>query len=398
MDRSRVRLLTLLVSSAAAVLAAWSAWPFVVEARARNLELTVLPREDEPGPARRPPETAGFELKADPVDPREWRYFLNERQVSRFAVIREDSGQVYDPWVYCRDAGKLSIPMPWKEHPDGKFTWKSNSLGCREDHEVATPAPDLRVLVAGDSHTCGVCNNAESYANRLEARLAHARPGRTVEVLNAGLGGYTFYSYLGTLLRLRDFAPAVFVVGVFGGNDFDEFLALHLRFEGVPWRQLTAEQVDRRRKAVEDAPEAMGQGFASLDAFRNWPESQELAVRGSVELCGEIQRTARVHGARVIVVYLPSPFEVSPYEQDERIARLQETLALDDADLLRFAELSDGFLNGVRALGVETIDMRAAFAAEPEPPFWRGDFHLNLRGHELVAAALEPAVASALAD
>jgi lysophospholipase L1-like esterase len=389
---------TLLASSALALAAGWLAWGWIQDRRSSLLEVHAAAREVIDPIVKRPPETAGFELKLDPVDPREWRYFLNERQAARYFSILHDESQVYDPWVYCRDKGNLTIEMPWQEHPDGKFLWKSNSLGCREDHELSNPLPDLRVLVAGDSHTCGVCNDAESYANLLEGQLAKASPDKSVEVLNAGLGGYTFYNYLGTILRLGEFKPRVIVVGVFGGNDFHELLPLYLRFNGIPWVPLTKDQDERRAKALEACGDAMGQGFATVDAFRNVPGEEAIVARGALELCAEIQRSAKVRGARLIVVYIPSPFEVSRYDSDERVARVRKILELDEADAQIWTRFGDGLLNGLSEQGIEHIDMRPIFAAEASPPYWKGDFHLDLRGHELVARALEPLVKKALAD
>ncbi len=393
---TRARIFTLLASSAIALVAGWFAWRQIEGRRHGLLEVHVGMRENEGPVIARPIETRGFEVKLDPRDPREWCFFMNERQVSKYFSIVNDEGQVYDPWVYCRDVGNVNMELPWAEHPGGKFLWKSNSLGCREDHELSMPPRDLRVLVAGDSHTCGVCNDDESYANRLEALIAKTRAGKSVEVLNAGLGGYTFYSYLGTILRLRTFKPQVFVVGVFGGNDFLELLPLYLHFTGKPWVTLTEQQDGRRARALKISADAMSQGLAVIDAFRNVPRDEQLVLQGSAELCAEIQRTSKVCGARLIVVYIPSPFENFRYASDERVACAKLALQLTDADLQIWTRLGDGLLKSLRELGVESIDMRPIFKAESEPPFWKGDYHLNLRGDELVARALEPLVEAAL--
>jgi hypothetical protein len=104
--------------------------------------------------------------------------------------------------------------------------------------------PALRILVTGDSHTDGVCNNSESFTNLLEAELSAAHPGEAIEALNAGKGAYSFYNYLGVLERLLPLRPDVFVVAVYGGNDFVESLALRHTFEhGAP-----PTRASRRRK------------------------------------------------------------------------------------------------------------------------------------------------------
>ncbi|HTF91082.1 MAG TPA: SGNH/GDSL hydrolase family protein [Planctomycetota bacterium] len=397
MSSARTRLAVLLVSSACAAGAGWIAWRSIQARRQAVVQLHVAPRPADAAPISGPAKPEGTTpAELLPRDPKEWRYYLSVAQASKLYAITNDPLQVYDPWVYCRDVGNVTLEMHWKEHPAGKFTWKTNSLGCREDHELAVPPADLRVLVAGDSHTCGLCNDDESYPNLLETSIKRARGGKSVEVLNAALGGYSFYNYLGTLLRLRDFEPQVFVVGIFGGNDFNELLPLYLPFHGKPWTALSKEQEARRARGLAVSPDAMGQGFATLDAFRNFPREEELALRGSLEMCAEIQRTASACGARLVVVYIPSPFELGSYESDERVPRIRRALELSEADLGLLPRLSDSLTSGLREQGIELIDMRKPFAAEPEPPYWKEDFHLNLRGHKLIAQALEPLVTAKL--
>jgi hypothetical protein len=92
----------------------------------------------------------------------------------------------------------------------------------------------VRVLVTGDSHTEGVCTNAESFTHLLEGALADARPGAAVEAINSGLSGYNLYNYLGVLEKGRALGPDVFVVTVYGGNDFAAAVQLYRYFERMP--------------------------------------------------------------------------------------------------------------------------------------------------------------------
>ena len=94
---------------------------------------------------------------------------------------------VYDPYSYFRHRGNLDVERPWEEHPDGRWMLRTNSLGMRRDSEPAAERPDLRVLVVGDSHTDGVCDNDESYCALLEAALA--RSGERVARLPSSTRG-----------------------------------------------------------------------------------------------------------------------------------------------------------------------------------------------------------------
>ena len=79
----------------------------------------------------------------------------------------------------------------------------------REDGEPSAVKPDLRLLVAGASNVEGMCANAESATNVLEAALRERLPGKTVEALNAGVGSSSFYNYLPVLERYRDYDDLV---------------------------------------------------------------------------------------------------------------------------------------------------------------------------------------------
>lgn len=145
-----------------------------------------------------------------------------------------DHSAVFDPHVYVRRKGGVDHRMRFPEHPDGGWRVRTNSEGLREDDEIRTEQPDVRILVGGDSHTDGLCPNEASFANVLEALLADERPGETVEVLNTGTGAYHFYNYLGVLERFRELRPDLYVIAVYGGNDFYKNLGLLRYFERLP--------------------------------------------------------------------------------------------------------------------------------------------------------------------
>ena len=67
-----------------------------------------------------------------------------------------------------------------------------------EDGEVLDPRIGPRILMTGDSHAAGVCENSESFTNVLEALLTEER-GTPVEAINAAQGGFDHYNYLGIL-------------------------------------------------------------------------------------------------------------------------------------------------------------------------------------------------------
>jgi hypothetical protein len=300
----------------------------------------------------------------------------------------------YDPWSYYRHKPNQRIRLPFAEHPGETFEWSTNSLGLREDAEVAAAHPDLRILVTGDSHTDGVCENKESYSNRLEAALQGERPGKTVEVLNAGNGGFSLYNYLGVLEKFLDLRPDAFVVGVYGGNDFREVLFPLAYFGRTTVEEDTpAEKQELERGRRLDA-RAMNQSFRSILGFRGHPEQVKRSVAAAVELVGEMQAICREHSIRMLCLYIPSPTEADWQAHADVFDRFRKDVSLTDADLRRESQMADEFLAGVRAAGTETLDAREALVAGRGPYFWNGEFHLNLVGHEKIAEALRARIAS----
>ena len=78
---------------------------------------------------------------------------------------------------------------------DRIFDLQTNSLGLRGD-EVQQPKPPdrYRILAVGDSCTFGSgAGQSDTYPAQLQRKLAALRPDLSVEVINAGVPGFTFY-------------------------------------------------------------------------------------------------------------------------------------------------------------------------------------------------------------
>jgi hypothetical protein len=160
-------------------------------------------------------------LAEEPRGPRaEDRAWFISEQDARVLFAVSTRGQRYDAFSAYAHNPNLNYDVAWSEHPRGHWLYRTNSIGLREDGELAVERPDLRVIVTGDSHVDGFCDNADSFPHVLGARLAVAHPSSTVEVINAADGGYSFYNYSGVLAAHLALRPHVFVVTVHGGNDF----------------------------------------------------------------------------------------------------------------------------------------------------------------------------------
>lgn len=293
----------------------------------------------------------------------------------------------FDPVAGYTFSGGMNRRREWPEHPDGGWYVRTNSFGLRDDDEPSSERPDLRVVVLGDSHTAGYCNNAESYAQLVEARLADARPGKRVEVLNAAVPGQTFVHHLGALERMLPFEPDVVVLALYGGNDFGESLGFQHKAHGTQRGDLAALEA-RLEPARELDPEAVSQFFFSVVQFDSDPQQVDVALQAARDVLTEIQVTCLRHGASLVVLYLPPPPEIDWPRRAARYERLFASIGLAHDRLSALTRLGDATLGFLRSRGVPVLDLRAAFSASDALVYWEQDFHLAIAGHALVAREL----------
>lgn len=389
------RVIALLLGSSLAA----GAWFFSVDSRGRDPAALVdnsfaekaewtsrqlLPRGSTP-PSGVAAPSANFQRREFSVE-----------ELTRFLGKLGRGGRLYDPKRIIRYRGGLNERVDWPEYPGGHWTRVTNSEGVREDHEFPTPGPDVFVLVTGDSHTEGVCDDAASYSNLLERVLADRRPGKSVEVYNTGMNGYSFYNYLGALEAFVERQPQVFVTTFFAGNDFVEVLKLHHAHAGSapPPRPLNYWNEITERTSIPGS--ALAQGLTQLLYLRENPDEAQLALQAALYATQEIQRICEAHGIRWLVVYLPSPFDLPLAEWKELREQAAEKLAISEADFEIANRLGDQLLAALKERGVQILDLRPIFRLQTKPLYW-SDLHIDLDGQRLVADTLDPLVEELLA-
>lgn len=322
------------------------------------------------------------------------------REPMTAAVVNEvfalGGSLAFDEHCFYRYAPNYQTRIEIKGYPGGSFVRTTNSTGEREDHDVLVEEPDDFVLVAGDSHTDGMCLNPETYANQLEARLRAARPGRTVEVLNTGVAGYSFYNYLGVLERYLPRDPDVFVTGCYGGNDFVEVLRPYHYFNRSVSPPQSIRYWDELEKARGVGIDAMTQVLNQALYLERYPDQIDVALKASTQVCDEIARICEERGIEWIFVYIPTAFDgdwplFAPWR-----ARASAALERGEASLEVADRIVDRLLPHVRALGIRVIDLREHFDREGGPWHWE-EMHINLAAHRRIAELLETPVAEALA-
>lgn len=300
----------------------------------------------------------------------------------------------YDPLTYFRRPPFQNARVKYAEHPDGEW-WKiTNSLGLRNDGELARKHPNLRVFVTGDSHTDGVCNNAETFSGRLEIALEEDYPSQKIEFWNAGVGGYSFYNYIGVFERYVEFDMDVFIMAVYGGNDFQNVVGPHMFFQGKPTPTVNT-HTGKVAAALEIDRPSFAQCFLSYHYFALYPEMEELAVAESVRATLALKRRCAQEGVELIVAYIPTAYEVQGHLRADLWQRVRETLELDDHQMQSTQRQAARYISDLSAAGVEVVDLRPSFSASEKSLYWKRDHHINLDGHQLTADVLLPHVLDA---
>ena len=306
------------------------------------------------------------------------RVFNLDKQAGRF---------VYDPIAGLRPAPNRVLPWTWKEHPEGGYVQETNDIGLVERGPVG-PKRGPRILVAGDSHTAGLVANEETFANLLERMLSNDPGWEGVDVLNAGCAHTGPRCYLGTLEKYLDLDPDVFIATLFVGNDFfdDHYLESHLRSELYPLAE--GEYKERILRARRRHPNPIYQGFNLPYRWMMFPEDRVRALELVVGSFLRMKAGGEEEGIRFIAIVLPTKMEVDDDDQEVQ-GWLLETLAMTRDDLEALTEIGDDFVSAMAEHGIACLDPRSAMRAHASPLYWSEDYHLGVRGHQLLAELLE---------
>ncbi len=333
-------------------------------------------------------------LPFDPLDPAGplVREPLTDEVVRKIfpTLSPERKEMIYDPDCFYWERPGIYRKMRFAEHAQGMFLVQTNSDGFRKSVHLRETPPDLRVIVTGDSHTAGLVPNEEQFGNRLEALLDESDPERSHEVLNGGKGGYAFYNYVGVLEKCLDLEPDVFVVAVFGGNDFAGSVSPFRYFNRLkPGKKGRRFGGADRQRLIQDENPLAAQGFLQLLAFAGREEDITLAEAAACQTLGECMAICEREGIAFVYVYIPPCHDVQQSFIQPQLAEAIRTFRLSEDEVRATDALADRVLQFVEERGGRTVDMRPAYRASDEPCYWARDLHINTLGHELIAQALE---------
>jgi lysophospholipase L1-like esterase len=340
----------------------------------------------------------------------------------------------------------LAAPLEYR-------TWvEISEQGLRDRvYPYAKPPGTRRVLMLGDSLTEGLeVGLDQTFAKQLERDLTAGRP---TEVINAGHYGYgTDQELLFFRTRGRRWQPDLVVLAFTPGNDVENNLSnvsiapkpfftldqegglvLHpLTGAGGDGGQASGTKpglVARAKSAVYDRSKLyrfvtfqvrlklpglhgmlkrtglVGGGLQAAGA----PTREEEAARltdGIVltsALLRQLQADVRDSGARLLVVVLPDPSQggATAMGSGNLQAEGWPTAEGRGAAAERVAHIAQAIVAHCERDGIPVVDLFAHFrelaqAGGTRDLFYRLDGHLTSRGHEVVTAALQPAIEAQL--
>jgi lysophospholipase L1-like esterase len=274
-----------------------------------------------------------------------------------------------------------SVAVDYGE-PEFRTTVRHNSWGFRGP-EIALEKPSgrCRVLVLGDSFAYGVgVENDETFSavlEQMEPRL---------QVLNAGVNGYgTAQELLFLVEKGTDFSPDLVIVSFFWNdvaNSYKRPFAQEApqRFASTKHRAYLRHSYayrflsDRLKLLRYEAKVAFGVPVEESELLRQ--EEVEPAWNLEFALLGEIDRVARLHGARTLVAVIPEQVQVQP---DQQVMGLRpEDYAVQNR-LVRFGHASE----------VPILDLLPAlqetYQRDSVALYYSRDRHLRANGHRIVA-------------
>jgi hypothetical protein len=280
-----------------------------------------------------------------------------------------------------------------------------NAQGVRDDAPVGPKGPDeRRIVVLGDSLVLSVqVPLAETFCERLEAKLNAADPAHRWRVINAGVQGYgPVHEWLFFDAVASQFEPDIVLIGAFVGNDAVEAndtedwlvagrsttagteAALNvirrlvrssvvLQLVRVRWDQL-------RSRFTTAAPERPVAAYLA-DPPPDVVHGLEVARR-SFE---RIATRSEALGARTGLILFPARFQTD----DGDYGRLNEIVQRAGGVLIRNAATTR-FREALAPLGLPTIDLLPILEAQPDRMglFYQRTIHFTPRGHDVVTGAL----------
>ncbi len=270
--------------------------------------------------------------------------------------------------------------IDWTMRPcwQGEVSIAINRHGLRDGaFRARKPAGATRVICLGDSIVFAQeVDHDQTFAHLLEQSLADRLPGGPVEVLNAGVFGYSSEQVLATLRGALDFDPDLLVlvmpandVGLSSQSDRELIASMN---PGAVWlqRQLVRSRLFlllRARLRGHTPPRAMG-GVMQVSHEQTRENVERMAA-----LAGEA-------GIPLVIVLPHHQDWPPPFNFGEHRSVLWPTAR-----------------EVARQHGLAVVDLTPAFTAGPAGELLVDSCHMNARGHQVAADQILPVIEPLLA-
>jgi len=297
------------------------------------------------------------------------------------SLIDSDPYYVRDEIAGHTHEANLRFAISWPE--SDSIIKQTNNLGFVEKEKTIVNKSDstFRIIITGDSHIDGVVSTEESFPNVLEAELNKLPNAKKAEVINAGVGFYSFQNYAGVIKKLGYLKPDLFVVTVYTGNDFIEGY-LYEKENQTPVKSLQTFWY-RLKKGLFQLKTKMAstQSTNQILFFKIFPEKKEKALLIAQKQLLEIKKQCTDNGVALLIVLLPSKLETETEFRENVINKSKWSESVININ----RELSGNLEAWLKKQEIHCINVTSQFERAEQKLFWDTDQHLNKTGHSLLA-------------
>lgn len=285
-------------------------------------------------------------------------------------------------WWHRSDVRKIEN---WEEHPNGEIKFYTNSDGFRENENLNLKSDStVLILVTGDSHIDGVVNNDESYPNVLE-QLLKTTKYENIEVLNGGVGFYSFRNYYGFIEKFKRLEPDKLIITVFTGNDFRE----NLLYEAWSDSYLNVLKNVRlrayRRFFIESKSNfPLNQGIDQTYYFDLYPNDITKSLEIASHYTSKIDSLCKAEKIDLQILLLPSKIEANNTFKN----RLNSQLGWNNSIYEAQDSLINSYLSYLESMEIDYLDLTPIFNDRENKLYWDKDHHINIEGHAVIAESI----------
>lgn len=291
--------------------------------------------------------------------------------------------------------GYKLVPNYEMDHQTSDFNShiKINSEGLRDyEHQKNKDTDTFRILVLGDSFTFGVGVNLEdSYPKVLESILNQNSAGvdpKKYEVINAGIEGFGTeqeYLYLEELAEM--YRPDLVIVGLHS-NDIEDVMKGIPAARGKTWLKkhfyflsyLRGLQISMGIM-FRDPKAGIFQIYQDV-----YPPQFENALQKTKEYLTKIRDLSNSKGARILIVIIPSCFEIDGSDFEKRGFG---HLFSDEFINKNMSKFSNTFTEFGEINKIPTLPLLPILKdSKIRPLYFNHDFHWTKDGHKLAAESI----------